>query len=460
MRRLNSLCLKPMALGLLGLFCSQVSTAATVAIIDSGIDYKHEFLQDRMWINPVDQAFDNTDTDNNGYVDDVYGWNFFNRSPHVIDYKYNDIYNSQIQRFFELQTSILLGQATEADMEWFQGVMQDRQFVRDAMTFANFVHGTHVAGISAQPGNDVKVMAIRLIPTENPLFNLQQDVELSIREGQEFNWIVKQIIKGGLYLLAKTQAMVFDEVAAYLDQHKVDVANASLGVSATQMRQILTPLLKLANRGKEPPVELVDEILVFFLERLNIEQAVMMRKAPNTLFVFAAGNDGISNDKFPTAPASIQHPHVISVAATHAGGQIAKFSNFGMRVDIAADGVAIQSSIPNDLYMALSGTSQAAPLVSGVAGEIKAINPQLGIAEIKKIIMTSVDKRAELAGLVKAGGLLNPERSLKAAELSLEMPLDQAMDMARQMITDIDRTRAETPKTEGTLLPLLPPFLF
>lgn len=47
-----------------------------VAVIDSGVDYKHEDLKDVMWTNPGEIADNGIDDDNNGYIDDVYGWNF------------------------------------------------------------------------------------------------------------------------------------------------------------------------------------------------------------------------------------------------------------------------------------------------------------------------------------------------------------------------------------------------
>lgn len=47
-----------------------------VAIVDSGIDIEHEDLKDVVWVNPKEIANNNVDDDNNGYIDDVHGWNF------------------------------------------------------------------------------------------------------------------------------------------------------------------------------------------------------------------------------------------------------------------------------------------------------------------------------------------------------------------------------------------------
>ncbi|NNC70362.1 MAG: S8 family serine peptidase [Flavobacteriaceae bacterium] len=52
------------------------STTVVVGVIDSGIDIEHEDLKDVVWINEDEVAGNNKDDDNNGYVDDLHGWNF------------------------------------------------------------------------------------------------------------------------------------------------------------------------------------------------------------------------------------------------------------------------------------------------------------------------------------------------------------------------------------------------
>ena len=59
-----------------------------VAIIDTGVDYSHPDLAEHMWINKEEILGDGIDNDNNGYIDDIYGWDFYNNDSSVCHYKY------------------------------------------------------------------------------------------------------------------------------------------------------------------------------------------------------------------------------------------------------------------------------------------------------------------------------------------------------------------------------------
>jgi subtilisin family serine protease len=57
-------------------FGAPVSEDIIVAVIDSGVDVNHEDLQGKIWVNTGEIADDGIDNDHNGYIDDVFGWNF------------------------------------------------------------------------------------------------------------------------------------------------------------------------------------------------------------------------------------------------------------------------------------------------------------------------------------------------------------------------------------------------
>ncbi|MEN9529639.1 MAG: hypothetical protein RI932_1512 [Pseudomonadota bacterium] len=126
------------------------------------------------------------------------------------------------------------------------------------------------------------------------------------------------------------------------------------------------------------------------------------------LFVAAAGNSGTDNDSKPTYPASYQLPNVLTVAATDSADKLASFSCFGAKaVHLAAPGVKILSTTPDDKYASLSGTSMATPHVTGAAVLLKAAYPKMKAKELRAVLMDSVEQLSSLSGKVSTGGRLN-----------------------------------------------------
>jgi subtilisin family serine protease len=133
---------------------------------------------------------------------------------------------------------------------------------------------------------------------------------------------------------------------------------------------------------------------------------------PNTLFVFAAGNDGTNNDGLPTYPCSYSAPNIVCVAATDDADTLAWFSNYGANaVDLAAPGEGILSTIPG-AYAFYDGTSMASPHVAGAAALVLADRPALAPVELRRALMLAADPKPSLTGLVGSGGRLNVRRAL------------------------------------------------
>jgi subtilisin family serine protease len=134
---------------------------------------------------------------------------------------------------------------------------------------------------------------------------------------------------------------------------------------------------------------------------------------PGSLFVFAAGNDGENNDSFPAYPCSYPAANIVCVAATDSGDSLAFFSNYGVNsVDIAAPGYQIYSTLPGTSYGYSSGTSMAAPHVTGAAALVLADRAGLTTSELRRALLLAADPRASLTGFVATGGRLNVRRSL------------------------------------------------
>jgi subtilisin family serine protease len=139
----------------------------------------------------------------------------------------------------------------------------------------------------------------------------------------------------------------------------------------------------------------------------------VIRKAyeNDILFVAAAGNSSVDNDRTPHYPSS--YPNVISVAALDRNDQLASFSNFGVKsVMIGAPGVDILSTWLGNEYEEKSGTSMATPVVSGVAALILSKNPGMPVEDLRKRLVDSTDPIIALKGKTVSGGRINAAKAL------------------------------------------------
>jgi thermitase len=142
----------------------------------------------------------------------------------------------------------------------------------------------------------------------------------------------------------------------------------------------------------------------------------VIRKAyeNDILFVAAAGNSSVDNDRNPHYPSSYDVPNVVSVAALDRHDALASFSNYGVKsVAIAAPGVDILSTWLGNEYEEKSGTSMATPVVSGVAALILAEHPHMSVDDLKKKLLASTDPVPVLKGKTATGGRINAAKALE-----------------------------------------------
>ena len=145
-----------------------------------------------------------------------------------------------------------------------------------------------------------------------------------------------------------------------------------------------------------------------------LKEAIFKASQKDILFVAAAGNNSNDIDLRPSYPASYNLPNVLSVAATDSNDAVAQFSNYGKKtVHIAAPGVDILSTVPNNKYEKLSGTSMATPHVAGAAALIKSVFTTAGAKTLKAKILSSVDIIESLNNKTTTHGRLNVGNALE-----------------------------------------------
>jgi thermitase len=214
-------------------------------------------------------------------------------------------------------------------------------------------HGTHVAGIAGAEGNNLEGVT-------------------------GINWTVS--IMALKFIGAGGFGDVGDEIEAidFAKEHSVRVVNMSFGSS-------------------------------YF----SIQERNAIANAPEILFISAAGNEGTNNDVVPSYPANYDLPNIISVANSLHSDTLAFSSNYGPQtVSVAAPGQAILSTIPNDLYDTLSGSSMSTAFVSGLAALVLAKRPGMTASGLKDQILRTVDVVPELEAQLLTGGRVNTYRAL------------------------------------------------
>ncbi len=145
-------------------------------------------------------------------------------------------------------------------------------------------------------------------------------------------------------------------------------------------------------------------------------EAIERARDAGALFVAAAGNDGKDNDVNPTYPASYEVDNVLPVAASTIQGDRAWFSNYGLRsVPLAAPGHYVYSTVQSG-YRCMSGTSMAAPHVSGVAALALGFRPNLSYLDLKDLLVRTVRPIPSLKSEVGSGGVVNAYNLLREIE--------------------------------------------
>jgi len=142
----------------------------------------------------------------------------------------------------------------------------------------------------------------------------------------------------------------------------------------------------------------------------GLYDAIARANTANIFFVAAAGNSTTSTLSYP---AGYDLPNVISVASIDSNGGLSSFSNFSSTwVDLAAPGGGIYSTLPGNTYGTYSGTSMAAPHVTGALALMRSAYPTATMNQLKQALLDSVVQTTSLAGKTVTGGRLDTNGAL------------------------------------------------
>ncbi len=423
-----------------------------VGVIDSGFDIDHPDLKDNIWINEAEaNGAPGIDDDGNGYVDDIHGWNFLGKAKYI-SYEVarelkklkesgtpaDDPYYQKVMEDYEEKqdevNSIYDGlRWTLNDIEEAEKVLKKKNITTDpeklqgiSMTLkgeyadaASTILGVYL--LYGSKKDDVKKLYDRYSLKKKYLFDANADLlvgdnpfDLYEKGYGDPNITEKEEDHGthvaGIIASRKTgqapfaKLMLLRAVPNEGDERDKDVANAiryavDKGASIINMS---------AGKYFSPHPDIVVDAIKYAEEK-------------GVLFVVSAGNDSYDISKKVNYPAKFIEEdgekkyfnNMLVVGASSWMKQwdqekdpenlnsgfdlLAPFSNYSKDVvDLFAPGAQINSTVPGDKYEFNSGTSMAAPVVSGVAAVIKAYYPELSGQQLRDLLMNSVRQYDDL----------------------------------------------------------------
>nr|WP_295899817.1 S8 family serine peptidase [uncultured Bdellovibrio sp.] len=292
------------------------SDKVVVAVVDTGLDRYHDVFKPvanggtgALWINQAEaNGLPGVDDDQNGFVDDINGWNFINNTNNFFD---------------------------DDD------------------------HGTHVSGIIVGTGQNIFA---------RPL--------------QESKLLIMPL----KFLGASGSGSTSNAIRAiyYAVNNGARVINNSWG-------------------GAGYSRSLHDAIIYAYDHRV--------------LVVSAAGNYSNNNDVNPMYPSNYDVPSNLAVASTSRYDDLSSFSNYGANtVNIGSPGEYIESTVPGNATMSMSGTSMATPFVAGMAGLAFREAPSLSGYQMKQLILQTAQQNGYLNGLVSTSARIDALYLIQSAK--------------------------------------------
>lgn len=411
-----------------------------VAVIDGGVDTAHVDLRANLWRNTDETPGNGSDDDGNGYVDDVFGWNFLG-GPDGRSVGHETL---EITR---LHAACQSGAAPPIDMTC-QDIAGDYQTETEEVTqtlqIIDQVDQAFAFALpilrSAGAGENPTVESVRALAAVRPDVSQARSVYLQLADAgihpddmEEAREAYEGLRDYGLNLDFDPRSEIVgddptdgsERIYGNGDVHGPDprhgthvagiiaaVRGNGLGIDGIGAN-VQVMAIRAVPDGDERDKDIANAIRYavdngahiinmsfgksYSPGKSLVDEAVRYADENGVLMVHAAGNDGEDIDlggNFPTDgyERGEEARNWIEVGAANwmVDSLAATFSNYGQTaVDVFAPGVDILSTVPGGAYDREDGTSMAAPVVSGVAALLMAYFPELEAADVRRIILES-----------------------------------------------------------------------